>query len=1125
MTADGSYYEADLANFGDYSATESLSGLTTAMETSTNYLDTIPYFIVTDDNATVRVGARSTGALTYCTNGYWFVWKASSFQVSDVTDASVLSTALAAVKEEADVILDAAEDSEEKTALQEVYNSATATGSSIAALKKAIKTYAGAMGSSDTPLDVTSVYVNNGDFSHGVALTNSNTNAVNLAPMGWTITNSGSGIYNYLSIVANNTKYDGEENFAYNNKTTGNSLYLRHAWGTATLSASQTLNGLAKGRYKVSIPARLKLAGNSDATATIKYTIGDEDYSNTVTTSWAVYEQTFDVESTDDAVTITLTLTTPTSTNGQKLFIDGVTLTAYGDPLETVKAELTTIQAEATALLSNSTYTNVVGTERTELTTQSTATADEETVSAYQSVIDAVQAAIDAFKSAVDNYDDLVTEIAKAKALGVDETTADGYAATSTTTSATALTNTQSVKVAEYNYVTNTYEYSVNLGTWTASSGTGTMTGQHWDGTSTSTYLEQSTANWSASSWTITYDQDLTLPAGNYVFKVAGRKAVGDGVTMSLVVTDADENEIGSVSDFPEGDTGLGINTSGETDYSSESTYANSNAGRGWEWRYVKFTLSADATVNIAVTATATTSHMWVSFCNPTIQTDEEANISLIAYNIALNDAKTAINSDTYTNVTGTEKTTLQAAIDADDSLDKTDADVIDAATTTLTTATSAFTAAATSYDALARAITSATTITTTAANVGTGAFQIPESAKTTLETATSTASGVQSSGTTTAETAASAAETLNTAITTYNDAELNAPTEGTTYNIINNSDNYNYKGNAVTFKSALSADLTANTTSIGYTEKPGSIYPQNVTFTPVSDVTNGYTLSYTRADGNTVYVGTGKSTGLGSNNNQIRPTTDASKAVTIQVVATTTNGVWNLYNIAASMNIGANGASDQGFYTVNNYTSFGIQEAAKNEVSLSISSANQYGTLIVPFDVEVPSGVTTYSTSSVDGTTLDLTTAETIKANTPYIVYAAADADETLSGLGAAYTDASYAGGLLTGVYTATSAPEGSYVLQNQNDVVAFYVVSSADPITVPANRAYLTVPDGGSVKAYHFGNADDSATAISTVNGLLSGEVEGIYSVNGTKQSRLQKGINVVRFTNGKTRKVIVK
>ena len=298
----------------------------------------------------------------------------------------------------------------------------------------------------------------------------------------------------------------------------------------------------------------------------------------------------------------------------------------------------------------------------------------------------------------------------------------------------------------------------------------------------------------------------------------------------------------------------------------------------------------------------------------------------------------------------------------------------------------------------------------------------------------------------------------------------MNAPAAGKLYNVVNVSDGYNHKGKAVTFKSASNADLSGNTTSFGYNENPGSIYPQGFKFTAVDGVKNGYKLSYTRADGNEVFVGTGSSTTLGSNNDQIRPTTDASKAVTVQVVATTTENVWNLYNTLASKNIGANGANDQGFYTVASYNSMKIQEAVNNEVSLNILAENQYGTLILPFNADVPTGVTAYSVEEATGSKLTLVGEDAFEANIPYIVFAESGATATLEGLGSAYTDANYTEGLLTGVYAETLAPVGSYVLQNNDSKVGFYPVIADKQPTVGANRAYLSAPAGVKADAFFF-------------------------------------------------------
>ena len=245
----------------------------------------------------------------------------------------------------------------------------------------------------------------------------------------------------------------------------------------------------------------------------------------------------------------------------------------YSD-LSTLVTEFGELKGEAEGLLADAAYESITGSERTVLVSAKDATPS--TFEEYSSAIDALKDAIDTFKGVKSSYDQLANEIAKATVLGMDAT---AYAPTATTVATDCTEMVQNLKVAEYEFVSTNYAYAVELGEWNASDGTATNKGQHWDGTSTSTYLEQNSANYNAYKWEISYDQDMTLPAGNYVFKVAGRKASGGGVDMALTVKNG-STVLGTVNDFPEGDTGKGISTDGKTNYAADGTYANNNNGR-----------------------------------------------------------------------------------------------------------------------------------------------------------------------------------------------------------------------------------------------------------------------------------------------------------------------------------------------------------------------------------------------------------------------------------------------------------------------------------------------------------------------------------------------------------------
>lgn len=199
------------------------------------------------------------------------------------------------------------------------------------------------------------------------------------------------------------------------------------------------------------------------------------------------------------------------------------------------------------------------------------------------------------------------------------------------------------------------------------------------------------------------------------------------------------------------------------------------------------------------------------------------------------------------------------------------------------------------------------------------------------------------------------------------------------------------------------------------------------------------------------------------------------------------------------------------------------VKLAGAKSANISISSA-EYSTFIAPFEVEIPAGLAAYTVDGVEdnGSTLIMKEVETtIPANTPVVLNGAEGVYE-VSGVNVATQD-SYTEGLLTGVYTETNAPVGSYVLQNKSGGVAFYYVEEGKQPKVKANRAYLTVPAEANVRALFFGDAE--ATAIEGLGALTEGNIEGIYSANGVKVGALQKGVNIIKRIDGSSFKVMVK
>lgn len=212
-----------------------------------------------------------------------------------------------------------------------------------------------------------------------------------------------------------------------------------------------------------------------------------------------------------------------------------------------------------------------------------------------------------------------------------------------------------------------------------------------------------------------------------------------------------------------------------------------------------------------------------------------------------------------------------------------------------------------------------------------------------------------------------------------------------------------------------------------------------------------------------------------------------------------------------------------------------------KVEASLAVSAA-KYATFVAPFDVTLPDGLVAYTVNNVtvreDGTacTAVKSIKGTLPANTPVILYSEEVVSETVRGeVVTNVKSPSVSVGLLTGVYEKIYAPKGSYVLQKHGDVIAFYKVDdSANPV-VTANRAYLNVPESASnAKSVLFDFTEEAdeeeeddpvMTAITSLASLVEGNYAGIYNAKGAKIDKLQKGLNIIKLTDGRTHKVFVK
>ena len=267
-------------------------------------------------------------------------------------------------------------------------------------------------------------------------------------------------------------------------------------------------------------------------------------------------------------------------------------------------------------------------------------------------------------------------------------------------TAAEAAKGAQTMNVAEYEAVVKDYTTAIKLGDW-KTSGAANFNNEHWSGKVVN-YLNQDDSNgkgWNANSWSMSASQEITLPAGDYVFKAAGRKSAD--ATMTLSVKNG-ETSLGEVVNFPSGNRGRGIATDGTASFEGAS-YACKNEGYGWQWRFVPFTLTEETTITISIEAGANLIHNWASFGDYSVMAKPNTAASEVAYNQAIEAANAALANEANQVVTGEEKTKLEDAIGADKG---TTVESIDAATAAVKAATETYVAAVASYQALADAKT-----------------------------------------------------------------------------------------------------------------------------------------------------------------------------------------------------------------------------------------------------------------------------------------------------------------------------------------------------------------------------------------------------------------------------------
>ena len=177
--------------------------------------------------------------------------------------------------------------------------------------------------------------------------------------------------------------------------------------------------------------------------------------------------------------------------------------------------------------------------------------------------------------------------------------------------------------------------------------------------------------------------------------------------------------------------------------------------------------------------------------------------------------------------------------------------------------------------------------------------------------------------------------------------------------------------------------------------------------------------------------------------------------------------------------------------------------------MSISVTSANKWGTVLVPFAATVPDGLRVFSPSGFTGDDdkyLALNEAKEFIPYKPYMVYADAGFSGTVSGnLEESYYPSSTMVGsndYLRSCLEPTDISEG-YIMQNQgsDDGAMFYTIFNKT-FTIPAGKCWLIRPaSGGFSEAKSIGfrimNDENISTGIGKYT--TAGNADAVYSIDG--------------------------
>lgn len=199
---------------------------------------------------------------------------------------------------------------------------------------------------------------------------------------------------------------------------------------------------------------------------------------------------------------------------------------------------------------------------------------------------------------------------------------------------------------------------------------------------------------------------------------------------------------------------------------------------------------------------------------------------------------------------------------------------------------------------------------------------------------------------------------------------------------------------------------------------------------------------------------------------------------------------------------------------------------AKATAATYSRTMTNQFGTICLPYAVSSDENVKYYTLGALSGDVLTLTAVDNLAAGTPAIVEKVSGSSITAAGSGALVgVQVPGAGALqLFGTFEAKTILASDYAGKSIYAIANNQFVQATNSINLPAFRAFFVSTPASANIRFGFDEGED-ATAINALSGEGDVTIESIYSADGAQQSSLQKGMNVVKMSNGEVKKILVK